>query len=504
MPDIARLLPTTRPIEIYRGGETAADGRCVILWMQRAKRAEANIAANLAVALARKLGLPVVAAFCLVPGYPGATLRSYDFIARGLAELPDALRARNIGWALRIGEPGREIPALARDLGAAVVVTDQDTLPLGRTWRSEVALALAVPLVAVDTDTVVPTGFFPTEQHASHTIRPKLWKEIAASDLFRAIPDPAAPNGDLSAHRDGPDPIAALDSFEIDRTVPPSPTIPAGREAGLRRLARFVRLGLATYDEDRNRPDIDGSSLMSPYLHFGQLGPVEIARACIAARVGEGGWQGPRELVTFGPAPWTNDPALAVYLDELITQRELAINYALRNPAFDRWEGIPEWGQATLDTHRTDPRPASYSERQLEFGETHDRLWNAAQRQMVHEGFMPNRLRMYWAKQLLLWTERPEDAFAIAVRLNDRYELDGRDPNGYSGIAWSIGGRHDRPFPPKKPVLGIIRPMGLKGMMGKFDVPAYIAHVERMTGGTVPGDPLPGPKTAARQRPLLG
>ncbi|MFM9108512.1 MAG: deoxyribodipyrimidine photo-lyase, partial [Chloroflexota bacterium] len=205
MPDISALLPDSRPIEIYRGGHTAPDARCVLLWMQRAKRAEANLAANLAVRLARQLGLPVVAVFCLVPGYPAATLRSYDFLCRGLAELPDALRARNIGWALRIGEPAREIPALARDLDAACVVTDQDTLPLGGRWRRETARALDVPLVAVDTDTVVPAGFFPGEQHASHTIRPKLWKAIAADDLFRAIPDPAAPVGPLSSHREGGD-----------------------------------------------------------------------------------------------------------------------------------------------------------------------------------------------------------------------------------------------------------------------------------------------------------
>ncbi|MGI9253787.1 MAG: deoxyribodipyrimidine photo-lyase, partial [Thermomicrobiales bacterium] len=485
-------------------GQTCPDGRCVLLWMQRAKRADSNLAVNLAVHLAGKLGLPVVAGFCLVPGYPGATLRSYSFMCEGLAELPDALRARNIGWSMRIGEPAREIPALAREVGAAVVVTDEDTLPLGHTWRREVAAALSVPLVAVETDTVVPPSFFPTEQHASHTIRPKLWKEIAARDLFRPIPDPPSPvGGDLAQLRDGPDPMSAMHSFEIDRGVPPSPTIPAGRAAGLRRLADFTGRILGNYDDVRDRPDIDGSSLMSPYLHYGQLGPVEIARAAIAARVGEHGWTSPRGIVTFGPEPWREDNPLAVYLDELITQRELAINYALRNPDFDRYEGIPEWGQATLDVHSADPRPSIYSERQLEFGETRDPLWNAAQRQMVHEGFMPNRLRMYWAKQLLLWTRTPREAFAIAVRLNDRYELDGRDPNGYSGIAWSIGGRHDRPFPPKKPVLGIIRPMGLKGMMGKFDVPAYIARVERMTGEPVPGDDLPGPKKTARQRPLL-
>jgi len=504
MPDIATLVPDHVAVETYRGGRTAEDARCVLLWMQRAKRAESNRAANLAVRIADALGLPVVAAFCLVPGYPGATLRSYAFLCEGLRELPDALAARNIGWALRIGEPAREIPALARELGAAAVVTDQDTLPLGRVWRRHVAAALDVPLVATDTDTVVPMGLFPNEEHASHTIRPKLWKAIAAGDLLREIANPAASvRTELSALRDGPDPMAALDTFELDRSVPPSPVIPAGRAAGLKRLRLFVGHMLGSYDEDRNRPDLDGSSLMSPYLHYGQLGPVEIARAAIAARVGDGGWTGPRGLQVFGPGPHAEDLPLAVYLDELITQRELAVNYALRNPHFDRWEGLPEWGRASLLNHAADPRPAIYTPDQLERGETGDRLWNAAQRQMVHSGFMPNRLRMYWAKQLLLWTETPQEAFELAVRLNDRYELDGRDPNGYSGIAWSIGGRHDRPFPPKKPVLGLIRPMGLKGQRAKFDVDGYIAMVERLTGETIPGSAGEGPKkTPARQGSL--
>jgi deoxyribodipyrimidine photo-lyase len=503
VPDVSAFVPIGHPaVEVYRGGETASDGRCVLLWVQRAKRAKANRAANLAVRVADALGLPVIAAFCLVPGYPAATLRSYTFLAEGLAELPAAFGERGIGWALVVGEPGRELPALARELDAAAVVTDQDTLPLGRRWREDAAAGLDVPLVACDTDTVVPAAVFPRLEHAAHTLRPKLWRHIAAANLLEWIADPVpAVRSDL---RRGPAPLTALETFAMDRTVGPSPTIRGGRTEGQRRLDVFLRERLDAYAEDRNRPERQGSSTLSPFLHYGQLGPVEVARAAIDHRLGEGsGILAPRGLAEVGPAPHSEDATLQAFLDELITQRDLAVNHALRNPRFDQYEGVPEWGLATLAHHADDPRPILYPEPLLEAGATGDRLWNAAQRQMVYEGFMPNRLRMYWAKQLLLWIPTPREAFDLAIRLNDRYELDGRDPNGYAGIAWSIGGRHDRPFPPKKPVLGLIRPMSLAGMRKKFDVDAYVASVERLSGEPVPGDAGGPAKTPARQERLL-
>jgi deoxyribodipyrimidine photo-lyase len=487
--DISELIPIDHPIvEVYRGGAPAAGGRCVLLWVQRAKRAEANRAVNLAVRAADGLRLPVVAAFCLVPAYPKATLRAYAFMVEGLRDLPAAFAARGIAWTLRVGEPAMAIPALATELGAALVVTDQDTLPLGRTWRQKVASQLGVPLVAVDTDTIAPPRLFPKEEDAAHTLRPKLWKAISAGKLLDPIADPPAAVAAVVAPDPGPDPLAALETLDLDRSVGPSPTIRGGRAEAWRRFAAFLTERMDGYASGgRHRPEPAAQSGLSPWLHYGQLGPLEIARAAIVHRVGGAGWVGPRGLARFGPEPAAADEPLALFLDELITQRELAVNFALRNPAFDRYAGLPEWGRATLAAHAADPRPARYPERAIEFGETADRLWNAAQRQLVFEGYLPNRLRMYWAKQLLFWTPTPEAAFDLAIRLNDRYQLDGRDPNGYAGIAWSIGGRHDRPFPPKKPVLGLIRPMGLSGMRRKFDVEAYIARVEALTGERVPG-----------------
>jgi deoxyribodipyrimidine photo-lyase len=177
-------------------------------------------------------------------------------------------------------------------------------------------------------------------------------------------------------------------------------------------------------------------------------------------------------------------PAAAVeaFLDELITQRELAINFCLRNPYYDAYAGLPDWGRRTLDRHRHDPRPVSYTLEQLEAGQTNDRIWNACQRLMVLEGWLPNVLRMYWAKQLLHWTRTPEEAHEVAITLNDRYFLDGRDANGYAQVAWAIGGRHDRPFPPERPVIGLIRPMGIKALRKRFDIDAFVARVEQRLG----------------------
>jgi deoxyribodipyrimidine photo-lyase len=238
-----------------------------------------------------------------------------------------------------------------------------------------------------------------------------------------------------------------------------------GATAAKARLHHFIAHGLPRYHQQRLNALVDGTSRLSPYLHFGQISPLEVARAAQEAA----GDDIPAE-------------AIEAFLDELITQRELAINFCLRNPHYDAYTGLPDWGKRTLERHRDDPRPAYYSRLEIETAQTHDRIWNACQRQMVAEGWLPNALRMYWAKRLLYWTQTPEEAYEIAVEMNDRFFVDGRDANGYAQIAWAIGGRHDRPFPPEKPVIGLIRPMGLGALRKRFDVDAYIAGVERRLG----------------------
>jgi deoxyribodipyrimidine photo-lyase len=445
-------------VEIWRDGEPAADASCVMLWVQRSQRARANPASNLAVELAKELDLPVIAVFAMTPGFPSATLRAYHFMAEGLATLPDDFAARGIGWQLEIGDPVERIPAAARKLGSAVVITDVNPLRIGREWRRDVADALDVPLVAVDGDVVVPSSLFPKEEYAARTIRPKIYRVL--DEYLHRIPDPLPPVA--SSHREGPDPLAALDSFDLDRSVAPAPDRHGGSDIARDRMRTFVAERLATYHEDRSRADIEAGTGLSPYLHFGQIAPMEVALAVRDADV-------PQE-------------ARDSMFNELIVQRELSINNALRNPDYDRYEGLPDWARKTLAQHASDPRPEVYSYEEFDEARTDDDLWNAAMTQIIHEGFMPNRLRMYWGKQILRWTESPQDAWEIAVRLNDRYFIDGRDANSYANIAWCIGGRHDRPFGPERDIFGIVRPMGMGAMKRTFDVKRYIDQVRSRWG----------------------
>jgi deoxyribodipyrimidine photo-lyase len=313
-------------------------------------------------------------------------------------------------------------------------------------------------MLIVDSDTVVPAGLFTKEEYAARTMRPKVQRTL---DQY-LVREPERRASERSDHREGPDPIDAIASFDLDRAVGAAPDFRGGTSEARTRLQGFIDHRLERYDTERNRADIDAGTTLSPYLHFGQISPLEVA---LAARDAD------------APAP-----AKESLLDELIVQRELAINFALRNPDYDRYAGLPRWARESLEKHRGDVREVTYTRSAFEHGETHDALWNAAMTQMRHEGWLPNRLRMYWAKQILRWSPSAETAFRTTVYLNDRYFLDGRDANSYANIGWAIGGRHDRPFGPEKAVIGLVRPLGMPAMKRSFDVDAYIAKVRDRWG----------------------
>ena len=250
-----------------------------------------------------------------------------------------------------------------------------------------------------------------------------------------------------------------LDSLPIDASVGAIADLRGGTIEARRRLRAFVRRHLDGYDRDRNHPEIEGTSQLSPYLHFGHIGPREVG---VAVR-------------DSGGAP----EAVAAFLEQLIVRRELAVNFVTFNDKYDRLAGCERWARHTLAAHRRDRRPYLYTEARLDAADTHDPLWNAAQRQMATAGWMHGYVRMYWAKKILEWTASAEEAFDIAVRMNDRYLLDGRDPNGYANIAWAIGGKHDRPWPPR-PVYGTVRSMSYASTVRKFDAQRYINQVRDM------------------------
>ncbi len=435
--------------------KAAAGPGPVVWWLSRDQRVRDNWALLFAQELALAAGAPLIAVFCLVPAFLGATLRHYAFMLRGLAETARNLAGLNIPLVLLQGEPAEALPRFLQTVKAGVLVTDFDPLRLKRAWKAAVARQVALPFYEVDAHNIIPCWqASPKQEWAAYSFRPKVRRALPEflTDFPEVIRHP---------HRAGifasfPDVDKLLAALPVDRSVAEVGWLTPGPAAGEKLLAHFLEHKLAAYPESRNDPLRDGQSHLSPYLHFGQLSAQRVALAVLKADV--------------PPA------AREAFLEELIVRRELSDNFCFYQPDYDRFAGFPPWAQKTLNDHRADPREFSYSREAFESGRTHDELWNAAQREMVQTGKMHGYLRMYWAKKILEWSPSPEAALETAIYLNDRYELDGRDPNGYTGIAWSLGGVHDRAWK-ERPIFGKIRYMGLRGMQGRFAVKDYAARV---------------------------
>ena len=353
---------------------------------------------------------------------------------------------------------------MVRELEVAAVISDEGELRVPRSWRLALKDILDVPFVCVDADVVVPRKYFPKEEWAARTLRPKIQRLLPI--YLQPIID-LEPTHRLSRPPCDPgqtdNPLSYLDTLQIERSVPPSTQFHGGQDEGKLRIQRFIDERLAGYGERRNHPEVAGTSELSAYLHFGQISIQQMA------------WEIEQYVPpTTGSARIDIDGGRAAYLEELIVRRELAINFATHNPHYDALVGCPNWARETLSKHANDPREWIYTRDELEQARTHDELWNACQREMVISGRMHGYMRMYWAKKILEWTATPDEAFEDCVHLNDKYELDGRDANGYTGIAWAIGGKHDRPWGPERPIFGLVRYMALSGMQRKMDTRAYI------------------------------
>lgn len=428
----------------------------VVYWMSRDQRAKDNWALLFAQNLALEQKVPLGVIFCLVPDFLLATIRQYDFMLRGLEETEKNLADKNIRFFLFMGFPGKEIPKLVQQLHPGAVVADFDPLTIKRRWKRHLIPKLNVPLYEVDSHNLIPCWVAsPKQEFAAYTFRPKI-KKILPDFLDSFPPLRKHP---FSWKKKGwqTDWSAARKSLNVDTSVPPVDWIEPGERAAKKTLRHFIRHNLASYATKRNDPNITVLSNLSPYLHFGQISAQHVAQE-----------------VRDAGAPEADREA---FLEELIVRRELADNYCFYNKHYDSFRGFPDWAKKTLDEHRRDKRAYVYSRGQFESGLTHDGLWNAAQMEMVRTGKMHGYMRMYWAKKILEWTKNPEEAQKIAIFLNDKYELDGRDPNGYTGIAWSIGGVHDRAWF-SRPVFGKVRYMSYSGARSKFDVDAYIDRVK--------------------------
>ncbi len=444
-------------VTVRRGGPPDPDGHCVVYWMQRAQRAVDNPALDIAIEAGNALKKPAVAYLGIVPFYPNANLRHYDFLAQGIPDLAKRLEKRGVGFVLR-RYPDHTLINFCHEARPSLVVGDENPMREPERWRLIAADRLRVPLWTVDADVIVPSKLLQKEQYAARTIRPHI--RALLDEFLVPLANPKAevpwtrPKG-LQSLVPGDN---LLEGFPADGAIQPVSTFRGGTAEAFRVLSRFVSERLKGYAVNRNRPELDGTSRISPYLHFGQIGPHTVAL-----------------VVKGAEAPREDRDA---FLEEMIVRRELAINFVRFNRDYDRLESCEPWALRTLKEHRRDEREYLYSERQLENAETHDPLWNAAEKQMVVGGWMHGYLRMYWAKKIIEWTRSPDEAYDIAVNLNDRYELDGRDPNGYAGIAWAIGGKHDRAWGPERPVYGKIRYMSYASTSRKFDCKAYIQCVE--------------------------
>jgi deoxyribodipyrimidine photo-lyase len=432
------------------------DGRYVLYWMQAAQRAEYNHALEHAVGRANEMKRPVVVAFGLTADFPEANARHYHFMLEGLREARSTLENRGIRMVVRAQPPATGIPELARE--ACLVVVDAGHLRVQRRWRADVAEAIECRLEEVETNLIVPVEeAAEAENFSAGTFRPRITRKL--HDYLVELKRRKLGRDSLNLRLDGLDldnPERVIKELKIDDSV--------GRVSGFRggaaeakcRLEDFLKNKLHDYAEQRNDPNADAQSNLSPYLHFGQISPLYVA-------------------LQVRQAPGKGKDA---YLEELIVRRELSFNFVHYHHQYDDFKCLPPWAKRTLDYHGRDKREHVYSSEEFETANTHDPYWNAAQKEMVLTGKMHGYMRMYWGKKILEWTKTPQEAFRIALYLNNKYELDGRDPNGFAGVAWCFG-KHDRAWA-DRPVFGKIRYMNAAGLRRKFDPDAYVRRIERL------------------------
>jgi len=436
-------------------GKEIKKGRYVLYWMQASQRAEYNLALEYAILKANELNKQVVVFFGITDDFPEGNERHYYFMLEGLREVKGSLEKRGVKMVVHHRSPEQGLVQLAKK--ASLVVVDRGYLKIQREWRNYVARRIDCPLIQVESDVVVPVEeASPKEEYSAATLRPKIKKKLDHFLIPMKEYDPIIDSLSLNFDSFDIDDVGkAISRLSIDRSVKKVNQCRGGTGEAKKHLQVFLTEKLDHFPELRNDPTLDYVSHMSPYLHFGQISPVYIARKVLD----------------------TDSPGKEDYLEELIVRRELSMNFVFYNERYDSFEGIPEWAKKTLRSREGDKRPYLYNLEELETAETHDPYWNAAQREMVCKGKMHGYMRMYWGKKILEWNRTPEEAFRVALYLNNKYELDGRDPNGFTGVAWCFG-KHDRPWKARE-IFGNIRYMNAKGLKRKFDVEEYVRRMSK-------------------------
>ena len=444
-------------------GHPEGAGDFVLYWMTHSRRVLDNHALEFAVEQANRLKKPLFALYLTGMDEGSLTRRTYPFLRQGLLETAGELEQRKIPFLFRTGPPGTELQKLARR--AVLVVTDRGYLQEGRRSTGEAARRLSCPLFQVESEAVVPVDTaYPREAYSAAVLRPRISRLLFAyltplsqRKVLYPSADPQEAPGLL--------PESCASPLWPDQGLSPVPGRTGGTREALSRLERFLEEDLDRFEEDRNNPGLVCGSGLSPYLHFGQISPLTLALAAQAA----------------------NSPGTGRFIEELIIRRELSFNFCFYNPDYARFEGLPEWARKTLRLHSHDPREWVYSREDLDRGASHDPYWNAAQKELVLSGSIHGYMRMYWGKKIIEWSRSPEEAFTTALELNNRYSLDGFDPNSYAGVAWCFG-KHDRPWK-ERSIFGSIRYMNDKGLNRKFPMEKYLERIEALGQKAPPDSP---------------
>ena len=429
----------------------------VLYWMQASQRVSENPALSFAVYTANRLHKPLVVCFGITGDFPQASGRHYQFMLEGLQDVAKALSDRGIRFFISGEGPVQCATQRAKD--AAVVITDCAYGVTERSWRKVVAEHIDCSLIQVESNVVVPvTTASSKEEYSAATLRRKIEPMIV--HFVQSIPlyDVTIKSEDIDLGKSELTLLSlrkTMDAVGVSHEAAVCTWITGGEIAANKRLNEFVDTRLEGYEQHHNDPADPYVSYLSPYLHFGQISPVTIYHAVVKQAY----------------------PSIPAFVEQLIVRRELAMNFVYFNLLYHHYEGRPEWARDSLENHSIDRRPIRYSEDELLSAKTHDPYWNAAQNELVHLGTMHGYMRMYWGKKILEWSASPKIAFEIALDFNNRFQLDGRDPNGYAGVAWCFG-KHDRPWV-ERPIFGNIRYMNDKGLERKFAIKKYVERIEK-------------------------
>ncbi len=454
-----------RRFKLINEKEIRGKGDYILYWMQGSQRTRYNHCLEYGVLKANEVKKPLIVIFNLVDSYPDANERHYSFMLEGLKDVKKSLEARKIEVYILHGDMVNNIVKAAKD--AVLLICDKGYMNIQKKWRAEISSKINCQAVEIDTNLVVPVeAASQKEEYAARTIREKIKRQLDEflydfEEVKYSVNKSIKKKFCFYENNLNNDIDKVLEKMKLDKSVSKSSFFYGGEIEAKKRLEEFIEVKLDNYSEKNSDPGEDNVSKLSPYLHFGNISPVEIALELSKVK---------NEI---------NSESIEGFLEELIIRRELSHNFIYYNERYDKWDGISyTWAYETLEKHLTDKRENIYSLKKLEKYETHDIYWNAAQKEMVVTGFMHGYMRMYWCKKILEWSKTPKEAYERTIYLNNKYFLDGRDPNSYTGVAWCFG-KHDRAWK-ERDIFGKIRYMNFEGLKRKFDMGKYVKRIEKL------------------------